>query len=104
PRAYPPFPPRRSSDLEPLHLICEIKNKSPSAGVLSTHLSITERARQYEKSGASMISVLCDGPFFDGSFEHLLKAREGCALPLLCKEFVVDECQLDAAQAYGASA
>lgn len=103
PSFVPPVQLKRSPG-EPLHLICEIKNKSPSAGVLSTHLSITERARQYEKSGASMISVLCDGPFFDGSFEHLLKAREGCALPLLCKEFVVDECQLDAAQAYGASA
>jgi len=51
-----------------------------------------------------MISVLCDASFFDGSFEHLALARSACGLPLLCKEFVIDECQLDAAVAYGADA
>jgi len=88
----------------PLNLVCEIKKKSPSAGSLSTKLSVTERARQYAQGGATMISVLCDGPFFDGAYTHLLEARSGCDIPLLCKEFVIDECQLDAAQAYGASA
>lgn len=94
----------KREDHEPLSLICEIKRRSPSAGELSRALSVTERAKVYEKAGASMLSVLCDGPFFDGDFEHLREAREGCRLPLLCKEFVIDECQLDAAQAYGASA
>lgn len=87
-----------------LRLLCEIKRRSPSAGMLSTVLSVSERAQAYEEAGASAISVLCDGPFFDGSYEHLQQARERCSLPLLCKEFVVDECQLDAATAYGASA
>lgn len=51
-----------------------------------------------------MVSVLCDGPFFDGDYDHLQKARAGCRLPLLCKEFIIDEAQLDAAAAFGASA
>ena len=93
---------RRAED--GLHLICEIKHKSPSAGELSTQLSVKERAQVYENGGADMISVLCDTPFFGGAYDHLLEARSGCALPLLCKEFVIDECQLDAAQSCGASA
>ncbi len=94
----------RRGPTDPLRLICEIKRKSPSAGLLSTALSIEARAQIYQEHGASMISVLCDKPFFDGDYEHLRLARQGCVLPLLCKEFVLDEVQLDAARAFGASA
>jgi len=87
-----------------LKLITEIKFRSPSAGALSTALSVSERARAYQGAGASMISVLCDTSFFDGAFTHLAEARAACDLPLLCKEFVIDESQLDAAVAYGADA
>lgn len=87
-----------------LKLITEIKFRSPSAGALSTVLSVTERARAYQRGGASMISVLCDTSFFDGEYAHLAEARAACELPLLCKEFVIDESQLDAAVAYGADA
>jgi len=87
-----------------LRLIGEIKFRSPSAGPLSTLLSVSERAQAYERGGASMISVLCDSSFFDGDFAHLQEARAACQLPLLCKEFVIDESQLDAAVAYGADA
>jgi len=87
-----------------LKLIAEIKFRSPSAGALSTALSVSDRARAYQRGGASMISVLCDTSFFDGSFAHLAEARAACELPLLCKEFVIDESQLDAAAAYGADA
>lgn len=105
----PAPPPARSVDLSraagaPLRLITEIKRRSPSAGALSTTLSVGERAAAYERAGASMASVLCDRAFFDGAFEHLAEAREACALPLLCKDFVIDEAQLDAARAYGADA
>jgi len=88
----------------PLKLIAEIKLRSPSAGPLSRVLTVAERARAYERAGATMISVLCDAPFFDGSFEHLAEARAATSLPLLCKDFVLDEVQLDAARAFGASA
>jgi indole-3-glycerol phosphate synthase len=65
---------------------------------------VAERAAAYERAGAAMLSVLCDAKFFDGDYQHLLEARAACALPLLCKEFVIDEVQLDAARAYGADA
>lgn len=102
----PPAPPvhlARESGA-PLRLICEIKRKSPSAGKLSTRLSVADRAALYERGGATMISVLCDEHFFAGSYDHLTQARAGCDLPLLCKEFIIDELQLEAARAHGASA
>ncbi|HEY5956221.1 MAG TPA: indole-3-glycerol phosphate synthase TrpC [Polyangiaceae bacterium] len=88
----------------PLNFIAEIKRRSPSAGQLSTALSVGERAAAYERAGATMISVLCDQSFFDGAFEHLAVARRTSELPLLCKDFVLDEVQLDCALAFGADA
>lgn len=105
----PPAPVRRPVSLArppgaALRLICEIKRRSPSAGALSTRLTVAERAQRYERGGASMISVLCDARHFDGAYEHLSDARSTTSLPLLCKEFVIDECQLDCARAFGADA
>lgn len=106
----PAPPPRRRLSLTRaenagrLSLIAEIKFRSPSAGKLSTALGVVERARAYERAGASMLSVLCDARFFDGDFQHLAAARAATELPMLCKEFVIDECQLDAARAFGADA
>lgn len=106
-RALPPGPEPRAVDLrrrpgDPLKLIAEIKRRSPSAGALSTKLGVAERAAAYERAGADVLSILTDARFFDGSFEHLKEAREHSSLPLLCKEFVLDEVQLDAARAFGA--
>ncbi len=96
---------------QPLRLIAEIKPRSPSAGQLSTALSIEDRAHAYAAAGAVMISVLVDKPFFGGSYEHLsrcrqsLDARYGTARPrLLCKEFILDPVQLTWAAAAGADA
>ena len=105
----PAPPPLRSVALrrapgDPLRLIAEIKRRSPSAGALSTRLGVAERARAYEAAGAQMLSVLCDAKYFDGAYEHLGLARGATNLPILCKEFVIDEAQLDAARAYGADA
>lgn len=105
----PPPPPLRPVELsrapgEGLKLIAEIKRRSPSAGPLSTALGVAERARVYERGGARMLSVLCDSKYFDGSYDHLALARAATELPILCKEFVLDECQLDAARAHGADA
>jgi indole-3-glycerol phosphate synthase len=87
-----------------LSLITEIKRRSPSAGELSRVLSVGERARVYEEGGASMLSILCDGPFFAGDYADLDEARRATSIPILCKEFVIDPCQLDAARAFGADA
>jgi indole-3-glycerol phosphate synthase len=107
--ALPRPPAPRSVELArpagaPLRLIAEIKRRSPSAGPLSTELGVGARARAYERAGARLLSVLTDPTFFDGSFSHLAEARTACALPLLCKDFVIDELQLDAARVFGDSA
>lgn len=86
----------------PLRLIAELKFRSPSAGPLSRTLSVEERALAYRAGGASMMSVLCDQPFFDGDYSHLTRARRASDLPVLCKEFVIDESQLQLAAASGA--
>ena len=108
-RPLPEPPPLRSISLrreagKPLRLMTEIKRRSPSAGTLSTRLTVGERAAAYERGGARMVSVLCDREFFDGDYAHLGEAARSCSLPLLCKDFVIDEWQLDAARAWGASA
>jgi indole-3-glycerol phosphate synthase len=108
-RSFPPGPEPRSLGLrrapgEPLRLSTEIKRRSPSAGALSTALGVAERATAYERAGAAMLSVLSDSRFFDGAFEHVAEARAATQLPILCKEFVLDEVQLDAARAFGADA
>ncbi len=105
----PVAPERRPIALErppggPLKLLAEIKYRSPSAGALSGRLGVGERARAYQRGGASLVSVLCDEEFFGGSFAHLAEARAGTELPLLCKDFVIDERQLDWARAWGADA
>lgn len=105
-----PIPPaRRPVELaraagQPLRLIAEIKRRSPSAGALDCTLSPAERGARYEAAGAHMISVLTDETFFDGAFAHLTEVRAATTVPLLCKEFVIDERQLDAARAHGADA
>jgi indole-3-glycerol phosphate synthase len=93
----------------PLRLIAEIKFKSPSAGTLSAHLTVKDRALAYARAGASMVSVLCDGSFFGGSWEDVARARSALdaarrAIPVLAKEFILDPVQLAVAQAKGADA
>lgn len=103
PPARRPFSLRREPGAA-LGLIAEIKLRSPSAGALSTALGVGARAALYERAGAKMASVLVDARFFGGAWEHLGEARSASRLPILCKEFVVDEIQLDAARSYGADA
>ena len=86
-----------------LALIAEVKRKSPSAGALSTVLSPGERAAVYAEAGAAMVSVLCDQPFFDGSYAHVAEAR-AVPVPLLAKEFVIDPIQVSKARTMGADA
>jgi indole-3-glycerol phosphate synthase len=94
---------------EPLRLMPEVKLRSPSAGELSRALDPAARAVAYARAGASLVSVLCDAPFFGGSFEDLARARRaldaaGLHVPLLAKEFVLEPVQLDWARAHGAAA
>jgi indole-3-glycerol phosphate synthase len=99
---------RSRIDLAPLRrgtslaIWSEIKRRSPSAGALSTALSPVERGRVYARSGVSVISVLTDATYFDGSFEVLRDVASSVSTPCLCKEFVLDDVQIEAASRAGA--
>jgi indole-3-glycerol phosphate synthase len=87
-----------------VNVIAECKRRSPSRGVLAFDYDPVRIARQYERGGAAAISVLTEPTFFDGTLEHLTAVRASVALPLLRKDFVVDEYQLLEARAAGADA
>jgi indole-3-glycerol phosphate synthase len=86
------------------NVIAECKRRSPSRGVLATDYNPVAIARQYEAGGAVAISVLTEPTFFDGALEHLAAVRQAVSLPLLRKDFIVDEYQLLEARASGADA
>ncbi len=85
-------------------LIAEVKKASPSAGVLRTNFDPVIIAQQYQRGGASCLSVLTDEKFFQGSFENLAKVRMATDLPLLCKDFVLYPYQMYLARLRGADA
>jgi indole-3-glycerol phosphate synthase len=87
---------------ESLAIISEIKRASPSKGDLNIDVNIVEQAQQYEAYGASAISVLTDEVFFKGSYEDLRQVRKVVDIPILCKEFILDEIQLYKAKDVGA--
>ena len=85
-------------------IIAEHKRRSPSKSVINNSLSVQDVAIGYENARASGMSVLTDGKYFGGSLDDLLTARAAVQLPLLRKEFIVDEYQILEAKAYGADA
>ena len=87
-----------------VNVIAECKRRSPSRGVLAAHYDPIAIAKQYEAGGAVAISVLTEPTFFDGALAHLTGVREQVKLPLLRKDFIVDDYQLLEARAAGADA
>ncbi|MCP9201376.1 indole-3-glycerol phosphate synthase TrpC [Gramella sp. GC03-9] len=85
-------------------IIAEHKRRSPSKSVINQDLNVQDVVYGYEKAGASGISVLTDGKYFGGSLEDLLYARASVNIPILRKEFMIDEYQVLEAKAYGADA
>lgn len=86
-----------------MNIIAEIKRASPSKGDINPNVDPVEQAKQYEQLGAGMISVLTDEPFFKGTMEDLANVRKSVGIPVLCKDFIIDEIQIDRAKDYGAN-
>jgi indole-3-glycerol phosphate synthase len=87
-----------------IRLIAEVKQASPSRGILTSNFSPTKLARTYAEGGAAAISVLTEANYFGGNIEHLAAIKEAVGLPLLRKDFIFDPYQVYESRAYGADA
>ena len=85
-------------------IIAEFKRKSPSAGTINMQLPPEKQAQSYENAGAAAISCVTDHTFFGGSMDDLKTIKNNVSIPVLRKDFILDEIQLFEAKAYGADA
>ena len=83
-------------------IIAEVKKASPSAGVIAENFDPVQKAKEYEVNGASALSILTEEDFFMGSVEHLKKVKKITSLPILRKDFMIDEYQIYESKLIGA--
>lgn len=86
-----------------MNIIAEIKRASPSKGAINSEVNPVIQAKKYESLGATAISVLTDETFFQGSMNDLNQVSQEVQLPILCKDFIIDQLQIDIAKAAGAN-
>ena len=87
-----------------ISFICEVKKASPSKGIISDDFPYLKIAKEYEKAGAAAISVLTEPQFFMGSIEYLKEIKQNTAIPVLQKDFIIEEYQIYEASVIGADA
>lgn len=98
------FPFEKALAEEGVSFICEVKKASPSKGLIAPEFPYVEIAKEYEKAGARAISVLTEPEYFKGSVKYLKEIHEVVDLPLLRKDFTVDEYMIYEAKVIGAAA
>ncbi|KZX14811.1 indole-3-glycerol phosphate synthase [Methanobrevibacter cuticularis] len=99
-----PFPFENALKSDDISLICEIKRASPSKGIISDDFNYLEIAKEYEKGGASAISILTEPYFFKGHDKYISEISSHVTIPILRKDFVIDHYMIYEAKLLGASA
>ncbi len=87
-----------------ISIIAEIKRRSPSKGILAENLQVDKMAKIYQQAGASAISVLTESVYFDGSIDDLKTVKQSTTLPVLRKDFILEEYQIWESRSIGADA
>jgi len=106
--AYNPYQPRdakkalKSTPDNPYKMICEIKKASPSKGVIRSDFDPLLISKEYEAGGADMFSILTEPHYFQGDLEYIPMVRRFSPIPILRKDFIIDEYQILEALVYGA--
>jgi indole-3-glycerol phosphate synthase len=98
------FPFEQALKKEGMSFICEVKKASPSKGLIAPDFPYVQIAKEYEQAGASAISVLTEPEYFKGSNEYLTEISKAVSIPLLRKDFTVDDYMIYEAKVIGASA
>ena len=98
------FPFKKALESDDISIIAEVKKASPSKGIIAEDFDYIQIAKDYEAAGASAISVLTEPYFFKGDDDYLKKIAENVSIPILRKDFVIDEYMIYQAKALGESA
>ena len=98
------FPFEAALRQQDFNFICEVKKASPSKGIIAEHFPYLEIAKEYEVAGAAAISVLTEPDFFNGYKKYLQEIESTLKIPVLRKDFIIDEYQIYQAKVWGASA